>query len=257
MGRLGLATKYYVKKDENGANSDGGISDIEGRPGIESLPGKEMKIDLDEIGDRAVENAIREVARGAAEKKSEAGSVHGADSAACDEQPDDDRDDGEGASDEDCAQGRRGQTGEKTEGNAGIAGINEIKVIANHRSWEVICGARFDPCFGGTVEEDDGEGEPQEAKASGKSHEREEVKEVKEINETKGATTQIELRASWGLRLAEKRLQAPALQMRGASERGSISTYRHSRGAGGFDFGKGFGAALADGGVAGVFANVR
>jgi len=54
-----------------------------------------MKVDLDEIGDGAVENAIDQVTGGAAEKKSEAGSVQGADAAAGDEQPGYDRDDDE------------------------------------------------------------------------------------------------------------------------------------------------------------------
>src|SRR5437016_2152672 len=99
MGRIGPAAKYYVKKDKNGANSNGGIRDVEGGPRIESLPGKEMKIDLDEIGDGAVEDAIGDVAGGAAEEKREAGGVKGADILTNDEQPSDDSDDDEGAAD--------------------------------------------------------------------------------------------------------------------------------------------------------------
>jgi hypothetical protein len=43
-----------------------------------------MKIDLNKIGNRAVENAVGEVASGSAEKKGEAGGVQGADAASGD-----------------------------------------------------------------------------------------------------------------------------------------------------------------------------
>ena len=110
-----------------------------------------MKVDLDEIGDRTVENAIGEVTGGAAEKKSKAGGVYSADAAASDEQPDDDRDDDEGTGDKDCPQSGRGQTGEKTEGDAGIARVNEIEKVINDCGGETISGARFDPGFSGAV----------------------------------------------------------------------------------------------------------
>ena len=121
------------------------------------MPRKEMKIDLDEIGDRAVENAIGEVTGGTAKEKSKAGGVQGADATAGDEQPGDDRNDDERADDKDCAEGRRGQTGEKTEGDAGVAGANEIKAIINDFGGKTISRARFDPGLGGTVKKDDGE----------------------------------------------------------------------------------------------------
>src|SRR6266481_7079052 len=88
---------------------------------------------------------------------------------------------------------------------------------------EPISRARFDPSLGGAVKRDDSEGQPEETKARRKSHEIKEVKEVKEAEETAAV---------------------------------NILGCRHSRGAGSFDFGEGFGAALANGGIAGVFANV-
>jgi len=117
-----------------------------------------MKIDLDEIGDRAVENAIGEVTGGTAKEKSKAGGVQGADAAAGDKQPGDDCNDYEGADDKDYSQGRRRQTGEKTEGDARVAGVNEIKKIINDSGWETISRARFDPSLGGAVKRDDSEG---------------------------------------------------------------------------------------------------
>src|SRR6267378_718222 len=126
-----------------------------------------MKVDLDEIGDGAVENAVGEITSGTAKEKSEAGGVDSADAAAGDEQPGDDCDDYEGA-----------------EGDAGVAGVNEIKTIINNCGGETIRRVRFDPSLGGAVEKDDGEGDPEEAKARRKGHEGEEVKEVKEEEET-------------------------------------------------------------------------
>jgi len=42
---------------------------------------------------------------------------------------------------------------------------------------------RFEPCFGGAVEENDGERKPEKAEARRKSHEVWEVQEVKEVKE--------------------------------------------------------------------------
>ena len=125
-----------------------------------------MKVDLDEIGDRAVENAVGEVAGSAAEEKSEAGGVYRADPAADNEQPDDDHDDDQGTGDKDCPQGGRGQTSEKTEGDAGVARVNEIEKVINDCDGETISRARLDPSLGGTVEKDNGQCEPEEAKSS-------------------------------------------------------------------------------------------
>ena len=79
-----------------------------------------MKIDLDEIGDGAVKDAVSHVASGTAEEKREARSVQRTHAAAGDEQPGDNCDDDEGAADKEHAQGGRGKTGEKTESDAGI-----------------------------------------------------------------------------------------------------------------------------------------
>ena len=179
-----------------------------------------MNIDLDEIGDRSVENAVGDVASGAAKEKGESGGVKGADIAASDEQPRNDSDDGEGAADEKHAQGGGGETGEKTEGDAGVAGVNEIEKIVNDGERKVVAGAGFDPGLCCAVEKDDGDGEPEEAEARGKSHE---VKEVWEVRETEEMNT---------------------------------SSHRDACGSVVFDFGEGFRAALADLWVAWVLTNM-
>src|SRR5260370_5068272 len=163
MGCFVPTAKQYVQKNQNGADSDGGIGDVEGRPRIEGLAGEETTIDVEEVGDRAVKNAVGDVAGGAAEEQSEAGGIQGAYAAARNEQPGDDCDDSEGAADEDCAQGRRGQTSEKTESDAGVARVDEIEKMAQDRFREVIRRAGFDPSLRDAVEEDDGHGGPAEA----------------------------------------------------------------------------------------------
>jgi len=182
-----------------------------------------MKIDLDEIGDGAMQDAVGDVAGGAAEEKGEASSMKRADIVAGDEQPSNDSDDDEGAADEKYAQGGRGETGEKTEGDAGITGINEIEEIVNDRVREAVSGAGFDPRFCGAVEEDDGESDPEEAEAVGKSHEVKEEKEEEEVKETGEV---------------------------------NILGHRDACRSVAFDFGEGFRAALADLRVTRVFADM-
>src|SRR5689334_2409191 len=84
-------------------------------------------------------------------------------------------------------------------------------------------GARFDPGFGGAVEEDDGQGEPEEAEARGEGHEVKEVKDTLEIRDPEEVNT---------------------------------SGHRHICSPIALDFGEGFGTALADLGVARIFADV-
>lgn len=136
-----------------------------------------MEIYLNEIGDGAVEDAVGDIAGGAAEKKREASGVTRADIAAGDEQPGDDCDDEEGAADEKYAQRRRGETSEKTESDPGVAGVNDIEKVLNDGVREAISRTGFDPGFCYAIEKDDGESEPEEAKTRGKGHE---VKEAKE-----------------------------------------------------------------------------
>lgn len=119
-----------------------------------------MKIDLKEIGYGAVEDAVSDIAGGAAEEKGEARGIQCADTAAGDEQPGDDSDDDQRAADEDYSQGGRGKTSEKTEGDAGIARVDEIEKTANDGVREVVRRAGFDPRFGGTVEENNDQRNP-------------------------------------------------------------------------------------------------
>ena len=160
-----------VENDEGGADGDGGVGDVEGGIVVGAEP------DFEEIGNGAVKDAIGDVAGGAAEKKREAGGGEAAAAMASDEEPGKDGDDYERAGDEDDARPRRSGIREEAEGDPGIAGANEIDEVVNYFVAPAFGGLRFEPRFGGAVEENDGEGEPEEAEARRKIHK---VKEVKE-----------------------------------------------------------------------------
>ena len=134
---------------------------------------------FEEIGDGAVEDTIGNVASGAAKKKREADGGEAAATMAGDEKPGENGDDDERAGDENDARPGRSGIGEKTESDAGIAGVNEINEVVNDFVAPAFGGLRFEPGFGGAVEKDDGEGKPEETQARRKSHE---VKEVEEVN---------------------------------------------------------------------------
>ena len=86
---VGMAGEEDVEDEEEGADSDSGVGDIEGGPAI----GAEK--DFEEIGDAAMENAIGDVSCSSAEEEGESGGVEGGKIFAGDEQPSDDSDDGD------------------------------------------------------------------------------------------------------------------------------------------------------------------
>src|SRR6267378_7920093 len=148
-----------IQDDEGGADGDGGVGDVEG--GI--VEGAEPN--FEEIGDGAVEDTIGDVAGGAAKKKREAGGGEAAAAMAGDEKPSENGDDDERAGDENDARPGRSGIGEKTESDAGIAGANQIDEVVNYFVAPAFGGLRFEPGFGGPVEENDGEGEPEKAES--------------------------------------------------------------------------------------------
>ena len=117
----------------------------------------------------------------------------------------------------------RGGIGKETEGDAGIAGVDQIQKVMDKFVAPAFGGLRFKPSFGGAVEQHDGEREPQPAKAWRDTHEAKEVNEVQQVKEAEAA---------------------------------NMLGYRHIGRAIAFDLGEGFRAAFADGRVALVFAYV-
>ncbi len=200
-----------IEDNEGGADGDGGVGDVESGIVVGAEP------DFEEIGNGAVEDAIGDVASGAAEKKRKAGGGEAASAMTSDEKPGEDSDDHERAGDEDDASPGRSRIREEAKGDAGIAGANEINEVVNDFVAPAFGGLRFEPGFGGAVEENDGEGEPEEAEARRKIHEVNEVKEAEEAD---------------------------------------ILGDRHTCRPVAFDFGEGFGATLADGWIARVFADM-
>src|SRR6266852_5939974 len=86
-------TEKDIEKGERRANSDGGIGDVEGGVVVGAEPY------LEEIRNRAVNDAVGYVAGRSAEKKREAGGGQGAAAVPCDEQPSECGDDGNRNSD--------------------------------------------------------------------------------------------------------------------------------------------------------------
>ena len=121
-----------------------------------------MEIDLEKIGDRAVQDAVGDVARGSAEEKGEAYCVHGAGISAGDKKPGDEGDDDKRTGDKNDAQGGRREASKKTEGDSGVARVDKVEAILNDGVWKMSGWTGFDPGFVGAVEEDDGQGEPEE-----------------------------------------------------------------------------------------------
>ena len=181
FGRGVFGAEEDIKDDEGGADGDGGVGGVEGRIMVRAQP------NFEEIGDGAVEDTIGDVTGGAAEKKREASGGEAAAEMACDEEPGEDGDDDERAGDEHDASPGRSGIGEKTESDAGVAGANQINEVVNYFVAPAFSGLRFEPGFGATVEEDNGEGKPEEAEARRKSHEVKEAKEVEEVKETEEA----------------------------------------------------------------------
>jgi hypothetical protein len=167
------------EKNEDGADGDGGVGDVEGGPGIEEGKVQEAEPDFQKIGDGAVEEAVGEIAGGATEKHGEAGSHECAAGFVGDEHPSEDGDDDDGTADEKNAKGRRGQAGKKTKTDSRVARIDKFEDARDGGISKEFGGTGFDPGFGGAVEKNDDKGEPEPAEAMRESH------EVKEVNELK------------------------------------------------------------------------
>ena len=71
----------YVDNDEDRADGDCGVGDIEGGPMITAEP------DFEEIGDRPIDDAISYIASGPAQQKRETGCREGAGTLTYDKQP--------------------------------------------------------------------------------------------------------------------------------------------------------------------------
>ena len=61
FGGLVFVEEEYVDDDEGGADGDGGVGDVEGRPVVAAEP------DFEEVCDSAVDDAVGHVAGGTAE----------------------------------------------------------------------------------------------------------------------------------------------------------------------------------------------
>jgi hypothetical protein len=159
-----LAGEQDIKDQEDRAYGDSGIGNVESWPAVGADE------DFDEIGDSTVENAVGDVAGSSAEKESKTGSVELAQICAAYEQPGNDANYCDGSCDQADAQNGRGGIGEDAEGYARISTVNEVDKVVDELVAPGIGSLRIDPGFGGAVEEDNGEGEPDPAEAAGEDH---------------------------------------------------------------------------------------
>jgi len=113
-------TENNIENDERGTDGDGGIRDVEGGVVVRAEP------HLEEVRDRAMDDAVGDVARRSAEKKREAGSGQRAAAVTGNEKPSERTNDEDGASDQGDAQPRRGRVRENAESNARVAAADEI-----------------------------------------------------------------------------------------------------------------------------------
>src|SRR3989442_5388398 len=136
------------------------------------------------MGDGTADDAVGEVAGGAAKKKSQAGGSEAA-AMSCDEKPREDADDEKRAGNQCEPHPRRAGIREDAESDTRIPAVNQIDEIAQKLAAITFGRLRLEPGFGGAVEEDDGESEPEPANAGG---------QVQSFNLCRGATR---LRQAW------------------------------------------------------------
>ena len=136
--------------------------------------------DRQKIGDRAVHDAVAEIARGAAEEKREACGIETSALLPGNQQPGDESNHQQGADDECDPRAHAGRVGKETEGDAGIVRNDEAEIVGNHLVWKKGSRARLDPGFAGAVKKHHQEREPEPAESTWNQHEVKEVKEVKE-----------------------------------------------------------------------------
>lgn len=177
--------KKDFEKNKDGTNGDSGIGDIEGGPRIENSKGQEAERDFQKISDRAVKNAVGEIAGSAAEEQGEASGGARAAGFACDKHPGKDSDHHERADDQKDARGGGGGVREETETDSWVSALHQINGIADHFPRPASGGVGFEPGFRGAVEKDDDEGEPEPAESGGEVHEVKEISEVNKVKEVK------------------------------------------------------------------------
>ena len=71
------------------------------------------------------------------------------------EEPGERGDDDDRATDQEDARPRRGGIGEDAEGDAGIAAVDEVDEVVDEFAVPAFVDLRFEPCFGGAIEQDD------------------------------------------------------------------------------------------------------
>ena len=120
---------------------------------------------FEKVRDGAVEDTIGDVAGGAAKKKREASSSEAAAAMAGYKEPGENGDHDKRASDKNDSSPGRSGIREEAESHARIAGPDQIDEMVDHFMPPAFIGLRFEPGFGGAIEEHNGKREPERAEA--------------------------------------------------------------------------------------------
>lgn len=146
-----------VEDEEDAADDDGGVGDIEVGPVVVD------DMDLEEVGDHAEAEAVPDIPDGAAEDESE-GDHGGCQTAAkADDDEDDDRRGNQREDGEDpMREGRTRRVSEHREGRARIEHVGDAEDMADDDDCTSFGNVADDPELGESVEEEDDGGEGEE-----------------------------------------------------------------------------------------------
>src|SRR5215469_1914851 len=118
-----------------------------------------------------MDDAVGEIAGGAAEQNSEGHGIDPTGIAGGDQQPGDQGHDQERTNDQENARGHARGIREDAESNAGVFGIDDGEIVWNDNVRKKTEGARFDPGFGGAVKQNHKQGEREPAETAWQNHE--------------------------------------------------------------------------------------
>jgi hypothetical protein len=174
-----FGSEKYIDDEQGCANGDGGIRDVEGGIVVRAEP------NFKKIGDRSVEDPIGNIAGSAAEEQRETRGAETGAALAGREKPREQHDHNDGAGDQnDSCPGRHGIR-EKTEGDAWIAGANEIEKMMDKFVSPAFRRLSFEPGFRRAVEKHNCERKPEPANSCGKIHEVGEINKEREVKKAK------------------------------------------------------------------------
>ena len=142
---LFLRSEENIKKNEDGANGDGGVCDVERRIAISAEP------DFEKVRYGTMDEAIGKITSGSTDEESKARKSSPSGRSGRNEKPRENRNENKGHGDKSDFEIRRRRVGEHAEGNARILRMDEIDEVVDELVMPAFGGARFDEGFGEAV----------------------------------------------------------------------------------------------------------